>query len=87
MKIIMIFLFLYIDLLESAFSRFDSGDIVKLLEFPDNLAILELFHGPTLAFKDLALVCVGQFMEYFLSKRKTHCSVLVGILRSYIIMI
>ena len=31
-----------------------------------------------MAFKDLALSLVGQFLEYFLEKRKKHVTVLVG---------
>ena len=39
---------------------------------------MELFHGTTWAFKDLALSCVGQFLEYFLSKRQIHLTIVVG---------
>lgn len=39
---------------------------------------MELFHGPTWSFKDLALSCVGQFIPYFLSKRKKHFNIIVG---------
>ncbi|KAJ8317394.1 hypothetical protein KUTeg_005298, partial [Tegillarca granosa] len=38
---------------------------------------MELYHGVTWAFKDLALSCVGQFLEYFLSKRKKYLTILV----------
>ena len=40
--------------------------------------VLELFHGPTLAFKDLALTLVGRFLQYFLQKRQKHVTILVG---------
>ena len=40
-----------------------SGDL-------DNLWILELFHGPTFAFKDVALQFLGNLFEYFLLKKK-----------------
>ena len=35
----------------------------------NNLYILELFHGPTFAFKDVALQVVGNLFEYFLSRK------------------
>lgn len=38
----------------------------------------ELFHGPTLAFKDLPMVCVGPLLSYFLKKRGKRATVLVG---------
>ena len=38
----------------------------------------ELFHGPTLAFKDLALTFVGQLYNYFLEKSQKHYTIVVG---------
>ncbi|CAG7725932.1 unnamed protein product [Allacma fusca] len=40
--------------------------------------VAELFHGRTGSFKDLALSLVGQFMEYFVNKRKRHVTILIG---------
>ncbi len=65
-------------ILDRAFTRFSIPDVVHLERLADGLNVLELFHGPTLAFKDLALTCVGQFYEYFLEKRKKHVTVIVG---------
>ena len=56
-------------LLENAFSKFKSLDEpITISNLKDNLNIAELYHGPTLAFKDLALGVVGQLYEYFLGK-------------------
>jgi threonine synthase len=35
----------------------------------DNLYLLELFHGPTFAFKDVALQFLGNLFEYFLIRK------------------
>ena len=69
-------------LIDKAFSCFSiPNEVVHLQKLSDKLNILELFHGPTWAFKDLALSCVGQFIDYFLTMRKKHVTILVGKLR------
>ncbi|KAF7717020.1 Threonine synthase [Penicillium ucsense] len=42
---------------------------VAALDPKDNLYLLELFHGPTFAFKDVALQSLGNFFEYFLVRK------------------
>lgn len=44
---------------EDAYSRFDHPDIAPLRRLDDRTQVLELFHGPTLAFKDFALQLLG----------------------------
>ncbi|ELU10365.1 hypothetical protein CAPTEDRAFT_214525, partial [Capitella teleta] len=66
------------ELIDRAFSSFTHPDVAVLNPLKDGLNILELFHGTTLAFKDLALSCIGQFLEHFLSKRKKHMTIVVG---------
>ena len=41
----------------------------------DNLFLLELFHGPTLAFKDVALQLLGLLFEEFLGRRDDHLTI------------
>ena len=48
--------------LVSAYSTFDTKNVVELHK-ADNAYFLELFHGPTLAFKDLALVVLPRLMK------------------------
>ena len=67
-------------LLENAFSKFKSLDEpIPISRLRNGLNIAELYHGPTLAFKDLALGVVGQLYEYFLGNRQTcRCSQIIG---------
>lgn len=53
--------------IDDAYSSFDTNEVVKL-KGCDKAYFLELFHGPTLAFKDLALVVLPRLMK--LSKKK-----------------
>lgn len=51
-----------------SYLRFDDGAIAPLKKLDDGLYILELFHGPTLAFKDFALQFLGNLDQYLLEK-------------------
>ena len=46
-------------LTKEAYSRFDSPDVAPLKKISDQTYVLELWHGPTLAFKDFALQLLG----------------------------
>ena len=56
------------------FSSFERCPVVKL---KDNIFVLELYHGPTLAFKDVAMQLIGQMFELSL-KRRNQKIVIVG---------
>ncbi|XP_077978519.1 threonine synthase-like 2 [Glandiceps talaboti] len=66
------------ELLDKAFSKFEFKDIVKVAKLKDGLNVAELWHGKTLAFKDLSTSCLGQFFEYFLKKSRKHITVIVA---------
>uniref|UniRef100_A0A2P2I671 Threonine synthase-like 2 n=1 Tax=Hirondellea gigas TaxID=1518452 RepID=A0A2P2I671_9CRUS len=72
------------DIIESAFRKFKSDEEMKLVNVTqstveaDDIWILELFKGPTFAFKDLALSFVAGLLEYFLLKDQRHVTILVG---------
>jgi threonine synthase len=48
---------------------FDHPDVVPLREIGKDEWLLELFHGPTLAFKDVALQLLGRLFDHVLTKR------------------
>jgi threonine synthase len=52
-----------------AYSTFDDPEVVPLRPLGQGLVLAELFHGPTLAFKDLALQLVGRLFDRELARR------------------
>ena len=52
-----------------AYAAFDAPDVTPLVELSDGIHLMELFHGPTLAFKDVALQLVGRLFDHELSRR------------------
>jgi len=56
-------------LVREAYAAFDDADVVRLKALPvDGLHLLELFHGPTLAFKDVALQLLGRMLDTLLTR-------------------
>ena len=68
---------IFLKLLEEAYTSFDEDDVVKLKEIEDNHWVLELFHGPTLAFKDVAMQLLGVLLNHF-AKEKGEKIVVLG---------
>jgi threonine synthase len=64
-------------MLASAYARFDHAAVAPLAQLDDNLFLLELFRGPTLAFKDLAMQLLGRLMDHVLKARGQR-AVIVG---------
>ncbi|ABB31862.1 threonine synthase [Geobacter metallireducens RCH3] len=56
------------DLIDRSYATFSHPEITPVVE-KDGVYILELFHGPTLAFKDVALQLLGNLFEYLLKER------------------
>jgi len=50
-------------------ATFDTDEVVPLTDLGDGIWLAELFHGPTLAFKDIALQLVGRLFDHELSRR------------------
>ena len=56
-------------IITDTYGSFDTDDVAPLVKLGDNEYVLELFHGPTLAFKDYALQFLGRMFDHVLTKR------------------
>jgi threonine synthase len=59
----------FAQLCSTAYSAFRDPAVVPLVQIAPEHYLLELFHGPTLAFKDVALQLIGQLFDYVLTQR------------------
>jgi threonine synthase len=57
------------DLISRAYAGFGHDARAPLVQLDPNHFLLELFHGPTLAFKDFAMQLIGQMFEHVLARR------------------
>src|ERR1700736_5084222 len=62
-------------LTEAAYGTFRHAAVAPLVQLDERLWLLELFHGPTLAFKDLALQLVGLLFDAVLARRREHLTI------------
>ncbi len=62
---------------EAAYASFAHEAVTPLQQIGPNRFILELFHGPTLAFKDVAMQLLARLMDYAL-KVKGQRATIVG---------
>ena len=63
-------------IVERSYTKFDHADIAPIEQLSDELFVLELFHGPTLAFKDFALQLLGNLYEAQITRTGKPISVL-----------
>ena len=64
-------------IIDKSYSAFRKQNVVELVEIGDR-SVLELFHGPTLAFKDVAMQLLGNFYEYYLSNKNEKINIVVA---------
>ena len=64
-------------IIDKSYSVFRKKNVVDLVKVGDR-SILELFHGPTLAFKDVAMQLLGGFYEYYLSNQNEKINIVVA---------
>ena len=65
-----------LQLCEAAYGRFSHAAVTPLVQIDHDSWLLELFHGPTLAFKDVALQLLGLLFERFLSGSDEHLTII-----------
>ena len=63
------------ELSTEAYGRFAHAAVTPLRQLDERHWLLELFHGPTLAFKDVALQLLGRLFEEFLSRRNERLTI------------
>ncbi len=64
-------------LVSKSYSTFREKEVVKISDIGE-LKLLELFHGPTLAFKDVAMQFIGNLYEYYLNKNDKKINIVVA---------
>jgi threonine synthase len=66
------------DIIAAAYAGFSHPAVVPLKEMRPNEWILEIFHGPTFAFKDVALQVLGRLIDHVLEKRDERATIVVA---------
>ena len=66
-----------ISLISKSYSNFRTKNVVNINKL-GNLKVLELFHGPTLAFKDIAMQLIGNFYEHHLNFEQKKINIVVA---------
>ncbi len=64
-------------LIKKSYSTFREKEVVKIT-YVGEIKLLELFHGPTLAFKDVAMQFIGNLYEYYLNKNDKKINIVVA---------
>ena len=62
-------------MIRDAYATFRHPAVCPLTQIGDNLFALELFHGPTLAFKDVAMQLLGRLMDHVLAQRGERATI------------
>lgn len=64
-------------IIQDTYASFSHKAVAPMQQLAANEWVMELFHGPTLAFKDFALQLLGRLLDYVLAKRDER-AVIVG---------
>ena len=64
-------------IIDKSYSTFRRDNVVDFIKLGDR-TVLELFHGPTLAFKDVAMQLLGNFYEYYLNNENQKINIVVA---------
>jgi len=64
-----------LSLCRDAYATFRHPDVVPLVDLEPGHQLMELFHGPTLAFKDVALQLLGRLFDHILTQRNEKVTI------------
>ncbi|WP_420411949.1 threonine synthase [Roseibium sp.] len=62
-------------MIADSYASFRHPAVTPLVQTGSNTYVLELFHGPTLAFKDVAMQLLGRMMDYVLTERGLRATI------------
>lgn len=62
-------------MIDEAYAGFRHPAVTPLVQTGPNTFVMELFHGPTLAFKDVAMQLLGRMMDYVLTERGLRATI------------
>jgi len=63
-------------MIDAAYAPFRHKAVAPLVQIDANLFVLELFHGPTLAFKDLAMQLLARMIDHALAAKGEHATII-----------
>ncbi len=63
------------ELIDAAYADWVHHSVAPLFQIGPDEWLLELYHGPTLAFKDVAMQVLGRMYDHFLAKRGGHITI------------
>ena len=71
------------DIIDASYQEFDHPDVAPISQLGENEYVLELFHGPTLAFKDFALQVLGRMLDCVLKKNQQKATQIQQLMLNY----
>ncbi|MGB1360945.1 MAG: threonine synthase [Alphaproteobacteria bacterium] len=63
------------NMLKDTYKSFSHKDVAPIIKLKDDLHVCELFHGPTIAFKDFALQLLGRLFDHVLTQRNEKITI------------
>ncbi|EJF90531.1 threonine synthase [Bartonella tamiae] len=66
------------NMIDEAYATFKHPAICPLIQTGSNEFVLELFHGPTLAFKDVAMQLLGRLMDHILEQKNERATIIAA---------
>jgi threonine synthase len=65
----------FFNMVDEAYATFDHPAVAPLVQTGPNEFVQELFHGPTMAFKDVAMQLLARIVDYILAKRGSRLTI------------